>query len=248
MNSPYFNTIMHSVVSLHPSQMNNDIYKHLKNNLIRDWQGKCYKSYGFISKIFKIEHRDGGSMIPEDTTSSASFNITYSCRICRPLKGTTIVCEVIQINKSIILLRNGPINVFILESQGNINKNNFIYDDTKNVLIAKISESKGIAVVKGTYVKVKVINVRMENKSKSIIVLGTLENIATDKEKNDSILATSNDDDEIVNYDEHIKNNTIESSNGDINSESKETHSESDETNSESEDANSESDETESND
>ncbi len=35
--------------------MNNDIYKNLKENIIKKLQGKCYKSFGYISKIYKIE-------------------------------------------------------------------------------------------------------------------------------------------------------------------------------------------------
>ena len=48
IQSPYINTHLHATIGLYPSQFDNDIYKHLKNNLIRKLQGKCYKHYGYI--------------------------------------------------------------------------------------------------------------------------------------------------------------------------------------------------------
>jgi DNA-directed RNA polymerase subunit E'/Rpb7 len=90
--------------------------------------------YGYISKIYKIEERHGGEIIAEDPTASATFKLKFSCKLCRPLKGTTIVCEVVSINKTIIGLRNGPIHMIITE--GNINLDNFVYDEKQNVCLA----------------------------------------------------------------------------------------------------------------
>jgi DNA-directed RNA polymerase subunit E'/Rpb7 len=204
MDTPYFNTFLYSTVSLHPSQMTNDIYIHLKNNLIRKLVGKCYKSYGYISKIYKIEERSTGKLIAEDPTASASYDIKFSCKLCRPLKNTVIVCEVIQINKSLIYLRNGPIHVFIFEGSDNINKTNFVYDERRNVLLAVIGNGKGIPVVIGTYIKIKVDDCRIENGSNKIIVLGILESLATKNDIDDSLLIRENDNIPFVEYDEYL--------------------------------------------
>lgn len=205
MNTPYFNTNLYSTVSLHPSQMDNDIYKHLKNNLIRKLQGKCYKSYGYISKIYKIEERNGGIIIAEDSSASATYHVKFSCKLCKPLKNTTIICEVIAINKSLIYLRNGPIHVLIFEGKDHINQNNFVYDEKRNVLLAKIEKDKGIPVVTGTFVKIRVINTRIENGATRIIVFGTLESIASKKESDESITTRESDDIESIEYDKYIK-------------------------------------------
>lgn len=205
METPYFNTYLYTTVTLHPSQMNNDIYKHLKNNLIRTIQGKCYKSYGHISKIYKIEERRGGTMVPEDSSASATYQVKFSCKLCRPLKGTTIVCEVKAINKSLIHASNGPIHVLIFEGHDQINQNNFVYDEKRNALFANIGNGKGVPITPGTYVKIKVMGSLLEHGSPKIVVLGTLESLASRKESNESIMMKENDDAGFMEYNEYVK-------------------------------------------
>ena len=204
IQNPYINTYLYSTVSLHPSQFGNDIYKHLKNNLARKIQGKCYKSYGYISKIYKIDDKQGGEIIAEDPSASALYKVKFSCKICRPLKGTVIICEVMAINKSIIHLRNGPINALIFEENGAINKNNFIFDDKKNVLLAKISNNQKIPVVVGTHVEIKVVASRIEHNSNRILIMGTLENIASKAGIEESIKQREYDGLAFTNYDDYI--------------------------------------------
>lgn len=218
-DSPYFYTYLYTNVTLHPSQFDNDIYKHLKNNLIRKIQGKCYKQYGHVTKIYKIEELSGGNIVAEDTSASALYKVKFSCKICRPLKKSNIICEVIAINKSLIYLKNGPINVFIFEGNGNINLNNFIYDERRNVLLANIGGGKGIPVVAGTYIKIQVISSKIINNSAKILVLGTLENIASKDEIDNSIESKENNDIEsveFVEYDDFVKDeedNVVEEDN-----------------------------------
>lgn len=207
IQTPYINTYLYAKVGLHPSQFDNDIYKHLKNNLIRKLQGRCYKNYGYISKIYKIDERLGGELIAEDPSAAARYNIKFSCKICKPLKGTVIVCEVVTINKSLIHLRNGPINLLMFEDSGAINQNNFTFDDKKNVLIAKNGGNNvPIPVVAGTFVEVKVGASRIEHNSNRILVTGTLENIASKKAIEESIKQRENDGLAFTNYDTYVDN------------------------------------------
>ena len=210
MDTPYFNTYLYTTVTLHPSQMNNDIYKHLKGNLIKDLQGKCYKGYGHISKIYKIEDRKGGYIVAEDSSASATYQVKFSCKLCRPLKNTTIICEVQAINKSLIYVTNGPINVLIFEGHDQINQNNFIFDEKRNALLANIGNGKGIPVSVGTYVKIKVIGSLLENGSQKIIVMGNLENLATKKESDEAIMMKENDGSDYIEYNEYIKQELVD--------------------------------------
>lgn len=180
MDSPYFNTYLIGRVALQPSQMDNNIYRHLKDNLTRIHQGKCYNDFGFIQKIYKIEERKGGEIIAEDPTAAAVYDVKFSCRLCRPLIGTTIVCEVVGINRSIVFSVNGPIFV-VLEDQ-HINQNNFTFDERHNVLVAKMGKV-GKPVLKGSYVKIKITGTKISNNAKKIIATGTLESLATEEEK-----------------------------------------------------------------
>lgn len=205
IQNPYVNTYLYTKVGLHPSQFDNDIYKHLKNNLTRKLQGKCYKGYGYISKIYKIDEKQGGQIIAEDPSASAIYSVKFSCKICRPLKGTVIVCEVMAINKSIIHLRNGPINVLIFEESGAVNQNNFVFDDKKNVLLAKIGNSQKMPVVVGTHVEIKVAASRIEHNSNRILIMGTLENIASKTAIEESIKQREFDGLSFTNYDDYME-------------------------------------------
>jgi DNA-directed RNA polymerase subunit E'/Rpb7 len=203
MNTPYFNTYLYSKISVHPSQMNNDLSKHLKNNLIKRMQGKCYKSYGHITKIYNIQEKKGGTIVPEDTTASALYDVKFGCKLCKPKKGTIIICEIVKMLKSLILLRNGPIDIVIFEGKGHINETNFIYDDKRNMYLAKINEDKGVPVKIGTFVEIKVVSAQLENGSQKIMVIGTLEKLATQEQINNSLDLLNNDNLDFVKYDDY---------------------------------------------
>jgi DNA-directed RNA polymerase subunit E'/Rpb7 len=203
---PYFNTYLYDTVTLYANQMNNDIYSHLKSNLINKHQNRCFGKYGYISKLHKIEEKTGGKLIPEDPMASAVYDVKFSCKVCRPLKESIIVCEVIAINKVLVHLRNGPISILIFEASGHINKENFVFDERKNLLMAYIDKNKkqGVPVIKGTFVKVKIIDVHMENNAERIVVIGTLESIASKTEIEESVKAREMDGVGYVNYNEYI--------------------------------------------
>jgi len=204
-STPYFNTYLYTTVPLYPSQMDNDIYKHLKENLLIKLQGKCYKSYGHISKIYKIEERSGGALIPEDPSASATYKVKFSCKLCRPLRGSLIVCEVALINESTIYLRNGPINVIIFEGMGQINQEKFTFDEKRNVLLAKIGGGKGVPVVEGTLIEIRVLGTRIESGTNKIVVFGTMENLASKEASDETIRQKENDDIGFVDYKTYMK-------------------------------------------
>jgi DNA-directed RNA polymerase subunit E'/Rpb7 len=209
---PYFNTSLFTSVTLHPRQMKNDIYKHLKNNLVEKLQGKCYKGYGFVSKIHEIEERTDGYLIKEDPTGSAKYNVRFSCKLCRPLKGSVVVCEVIAINKNVVYLMNGPIYMLVYEGQ--INSTNFIYDDKRNIWIAYVSNGKGVPVLQGSFVNTKISDIRIEDKSDKIQVFGTLESIATKEESMNVVKSIEGKIDGFIQYDDYMnQENLIQSSN-----------------------------------
>src|SRR5580700_5186757 len=132
MTSPYINTILYTNLMLRPAQFSNNIYKSLKSNLINNLEGKCYKNYGLIVKIFEIMKYDNGIIQPENPTAGALYDVRFSCRLCIPLKKKQIICEVDRMNEILIGLKNGPI-IIIIVINGMINKNTFIVDQNRNV-------------------------------------------------------------------------------------------------------------------
>jgi Mimiviridae putative DNA-directed RNA polymerase subunit Rpb7 len=179
---PYFNTTFTKTIGLHPNQMNTKLYKNLKENIIKNFQSKCFGSYGYIYKIYKIVDKEGGLIIPENSLAPAMYKVKFQCKLCRPLRGSTIIFEVKAINTNLIYLINGPIHCVIFEGYDQINKKNFTFDERRNILIGHIDDNKGIKIAPGTFVKVKCVDIRIENGTKKITMLGILDSIATPEE------------------------------------------------------------------
>lgn len=205
---PYFNTTMTTIIGLHPNQMTRRIYENLKTNLIEKYSGKNFESYGFISKIYNLTKREGGFIVAENSLSPAMFKVEFLCKLCRPLKGTTIVCEVQIINKIAILLKNGPIDVYIFFDEGNqINSDVFSYDDATNVHIGKTMKRGKPSfekIVVGSFVNIKCLDTRIESSTNRIIVWGTMESVASEKDISTAISQRESDDIPTVSYETYI--------------------------------------------
>lgn len=179
MSSPYITTILHSRVMLRPNQINNDIYLNLKKRLQERLEGKCYGDYGYISKVIKIVEKDSGTLIPENLSSSISFNVSFSCKICKPLPKTQIICQVKNINRALARLQNGPILVVV--TQNRINSDIFSYD-MASIRYKKKDENKYNILKENDFVKVTLKSLMFNDGDDKIVALGILEDIATEKE------------------------------------------------------------------
>jgi DNA-directed RNA polymerase subunit E'/Rpb7 len=176
---PYINTILESYITLEPIQMNNNIYKNLKDNLVRRFEGRCMKDYGFISKIHEIVNYSDGYIVPENPKASATFKIKFSCKLCFPLKNKQLVCKISEGNKLTLRLVNGPINVII--TMDRINKDVF-YQDPKSGLIMFKKNGKSEALTSGKYVKVTVETRTFNDMDSIIMAMGFLDDIASEPE------------------------------------------------------------------
>ena len=181
--SPYINTIIKTEILLRPDQINSYIYENLKINLKDKYEGKCFMDYGFISKIYGITQQSGGIIISDTSLAAALYIVEFDCKLCKPLCGSTIICEVNTINRSVIHLCNGPIHVIIItDDQDQINKINFYYNEKKNLLLGNIGDGKSVPILQGSYVKVRCDAVRIEKNRNNIIVYGVMDSVATKKE------------------------------------------------------------------
>jgi len=179
MNNPFLDTVLYTTVALHPSQLNNNIYSNLKQNLIKMLEKKCYKNYGYISKIYEILERDNGNIIPEDNDSCAVFKIKFSCRLCHPLENTQIICKVNLPTDIFISLSRSPIHLIVTNDNDRINGNVFFKDPfEKKIKIKKTGE----VLETGTFVKATIISKEFTDKDRRIIAMGRLDDIATDEE------------------------------------------------------------------
>jgi len=182
--NPYINTYLNTTVRILPSQMDNNIRKHIKNNLEKEHINKCFLDYGYVSKILEIVPNTDAEIVAEDPLSCALFQVKFLCELCRPLLNSTVICRTQGVTPPIILLVNGPLDIIIKTSQ-NINKNVFIFNQKLNTWTIKKDsgeQNKYIVVKEGMLMKVKIINKKIINKSERILCIGYLENIASEEE------------------------------------------------------------------
>ena len=198
MNSPYINTYLNTTVRIHPSQMDNNIRKHIKNSVEREHMNKCFLDYGFLNKIHEINPDYDAEIIAEDPMSCALFKVRFSCTLCRPIMNSTIICKALGVTPPIIYLVNGPLDIIIKTSQ-NLNKNTFVFNQKLQTWTAKkdsgtdtqtSSKNKYQVIEEGMYLKVKILNKKIIDKADRILCTGYLESVATEQEIKDVVNST----------------------------------------------------------
>lgn len=203
--NPYINTYLNTTVRIMPSQMDNNIRKHIKNNLEKEHINKCFLDYGYVSRILEIVPNYDAEIVAEDPFSCALYQVKFLCELCRPLLNSTIICRTQGVTPPIILLVNGPLDIIIKTSQ-NINKNVFVFNQKLNTWTAKKEsiQNKYIVIKEGMLMKVKIINKKIINKSERILCIGYLENIATEEEIKDNEISLNKIKDKYQNIQDYL--------------------------------------------
>ena len=197
LHNPYINTSLTSYVMLMPNQMDNKLYLHLKSNLINNLEGKCYKNYGFVNKIFSVTEITDGKIDTEDASCSATFMIKFTCNICFPIVGKEIICKIDRMNKTLISAVNGPIRVIITADK--INSDNFFPDINRNIRIRNSITSE--FVIPDMYIKILVLSKSFSDKDTYIIVIGLMQNVASQDEINEYMNHRNSTNDDVINDD-----------------------------------------------
>jgi hypothetical protein len=179
--------------------MDNNIRKHIKNSIEREHLNKCFLDYGYLNKIHEIYPDYDAEIVAEDPMACALFKVRISCTLCRPILNSSIICKAMGITPPIIYLVNGPLDIIIKTSQ-NLNKNIFVFNQRLNRWTAKKDDEsdtdteakkKFTLLEEGIYLKVKILNKKIIDKSDRILCTGYLEAVATEKEIKDSMNVTS---------------------------------------------------------
>ncbi len=180
MKGPYFITTLETDVLIYPYQMDNNIMDNIKRNLERNYSNKCYENYGYIDKIYDVgDDIKGGVIRAEDNTASSVHRVSFTCRICNPLKKSIIMGRIVGINNMIIVGENGPIKFLIGES--NINKDNIQFKKSAYYPVAANGDIINKPISKGTYVMIQVMNKKIVKNKTKIIVFGRLESVILDE-------------------------------------------------------------------
>jgi len=173
----FIHTCLSTYIRLFASQMNNDLYNHLKRNLIEKIEGKCFEDYGYVSKIYGIVEKSGGIIRAEDTSASAEFHVKFSCKMSIPIKGKQIICEIGRMNKELLGATNGPFKIFIPIDNDRINKAIFKIDHNGNIKYMLNGEEKKLS--SKDFVKVTLMSYTFNAGDDFIATICSLDNIAS---------------------------------------------------------------------
>lgn len=178
IESPYINTKLGTTILLKPHQMDNKLYLNLKKNLEAKLLRKCYKHYGYITDIYEILKYNDGVIEAENLMASATYDIEFSCNLCKPLKNQTIVCQIDHVSKVLITASNGPIYIIITNDRVN---DQYFFTDTNNNLRYRKDEGSKVLEPK-EFIKVTIISVVFNHGDEKIKGMGFLENVASEDE------------------------------------------------------------------
>ena len=192
IHNPFIDTSLVCPIMLLPNQMDNKMYLHLKSNLKNKLESRCYKNYGYVSKIYSIEETSDGIIEAEDPTCSAKITVRFTCSLCLPIVGKEIICKIDRMNKSLISAINGPIKAIITTDK--INTDIFFTDTNRNIRIKGNSQ----VIVPEMYIRILILNKSFGDYDKNIIVIGQLQDIATN-EQIEKYFNINNDNNEINN-------------------------------------------------
>jgi len=171
--SPFKNIKQYTKISLEPYHMNSDIRNNMKTTLKKKVEKKCNKN-GFIDEVHKILEFSDGILIPENLNSAAIYNIVYHCRICIPIENTIIIAYIKLISTDLIVAINGPLFVFIPK--------NYVDNNTWDIPDGFMNKKNNQKLQVGNYVKIQVIDKRINQGDSQIKIMGKLVDFATDEE------------------------------------------------------------------
>ena len=171
--SPYRNIKQYTRISIEPFNMNSDIKNNMKIILKKKIEKKCNKN-GFVDEVYRILEYSDGIMPPENLNGSVIYNITYHCKICIPVENTNIIGQIKVINQELIIAVNGPIMFFIPKE--NIDTNNW---DIPDGYLNKLKKKK---LQRDDYVKIQIIDKRINQNDSQIKSIGKLIDFASSEE------------------------------------------------------------------
>ena len=206
MISPYINTVLLTNVMVQPNQMNNNLYLHIKDNLCKKVEKKCFGNYGYVMNVIKVLKYERGEIVAENFSASANFDVTFSCRLCAPIKNTMITCEIKIINKNIIQLKNGPPNrepLLVVVTSDRIDTELFSYN-MHGYLQYKKNNTMHL-LEQGDLVNILLEAVTFNDNDNKIIAIGYLSSLASENDKKnyyESIYRTKMEE---IEYKEHRK-------------------------------------------
>jgi DNA-directed RNA polymerase subunit E'/Rpb7 len=173
--SPYKDVTQYTKIQIKPHMMNSDIQNIMKLVLRKKVEKRCNKN-GFVDEVHRIETFEAEDMRPENLSGAVNFDISYHCRLCIPIENSLIIAQVKAINQELILAQNGPVMIFI--PKDNIDQT--VWDVTDKFM--HLNDKSNLKV--NNYIKVEVMNKRINQGDHQIKIIGQLLDLASEDEIN----------------------------------------------------------------
>lgn len=173
--SPYKDVTQYTKIQIKPHMMNSDIQNIMKLVLRKKVEKRCNKN-GFVDEVHRIETFEAEDMRPENLSGAVNFDISYHCRLCIPIENSLIIAQVKAINQELILAQNGPVMIFI--PKDNIDQT--VWDVTDKFMHMKDKTNLKV----NNYIKVEVMNKRINQGDHQIKIIGQLLDLASEDEIN----------------------------------------------------------------
>jgi len=171
--SPYRNIKQYTRISIEPYHMNSDIKNNMKLVLKKKVEKRCNNN-GYIDEVYKILEYSDGRMPPENLSGSAIYDIAYHCKICIPIENTILIGMIRVINQELVVAINGPIMFFLPKEHVDTN----IWDIPDGYM--NKNAKKKLAT--GDYVKIQIIEKRINRNDSQIKSIGKLSDFASSEE------------------------------------------------------------------
>ena len=171
--SPYRNIKQYTRISIEPYHMNSDIKNNMKIILKNKVEKKCNK-FGFVDEVYRIIEYSDGIMPAENLNGSAIYNIMYHCKICVPVENTILIAEVKLINQEVVAAINGPIMLFLPKEHVDAT----VWEIPEGYMNKQANKK----LLVGDFVKIQIINKRINMNDNNIRAIGKLLDFATPDE------------------------------------------------------------------
>jgi len=116
VNNIFFTTIIKKAIVIEPNKQNQNLRAEIDRLVKEEFEGKCIEE-GYVSPgTLQITKRSLLQLVPNNFSGSMYTNVRMKAKICKPVKGNVVECEVEKINKMGLLAIYPPLSVIIPRS------------------------------------------------------------------------------------------------------------------------------------
>jgi DNA-directed RNA polymerase subunit E'/Rpb7 len=183
--NPYVIREVSTKVTLLPTQLDFNLYKNLKNNLVTKVEGKNIK-IGNVVRVHKITDYNHGYIDTNSFNGNAIYDIKYIATLCIPIEQKQIVVKVNMRNdtekginiKDLKAIRcgNGCIDCIVMTNMIDMQKFQINVDGTVSI------RETNTPIKENDYLKITIQNKQINANTNRIMVIGYLNDIANESE------------------------------------------------------------------